>query len=231
MSTRVVEASPGPQVCLWCVQSWRAMEISEVLDRIARVFADDKAGDWPYLGGRHAFHRVGDLMVTGRIVFTRPDVGELIPYEDFPAGRYSVYLEVVEPDPAKRAVYGMPASWVNLAVIPLASPRAIAEALAAGRQENVFGDFQALGPEGLILDAAGESLAWSAEFAARVRAELAAGAEAGRLPNVVEVPAVSGDGAMGIAFHSGIEAGCARATALYGHEHTLVCVVLDEYGG
>ncbi|MFC1437510.1 hypothetical protein ABUW04_04505 [Streptacidiphilus sp. N1-10] len=205
------------------------MEITEVLDRIARTFADDKAGDWPYLGGSHAFHRVSDLVVTGQVAFAKPHPGELTPHTDIPLGPHPIYLEVVRPDPEKGAVYNMPASWVNLAVIPLASPDTIAEALAAERMRNVYEDYQPLGPDGAIWDGAASSLAWSAEFATRVRAELAEGAEAGRLPNVVEVPTASGDGAMCIAFHSGVAAGCGRATALYDQNDTLVCVVLDEY--
>ncbi|GAB2700970.1 hypothetical protein [Kitasatospora kifunensis] len=205
------------------------MEITTVLDQIAQLFADDKAGDWPYLGGRHAFHRASDLVVTGDVAFAQPNPGELVPLTDIPAGRYPVYLEVVEPDAAKRATYAMPASWVNLVVIPLASPQAIAEALAAHRLEDVYGDYQPLGPQGALWDAAASTLAWSSEFAARVKSELATGTVAGRLPNVVEVPAASGDGAMCIAFHSGVESGCGRGTALYDDEGGLVCVVLDEY--
>jgi hypothetical protein len=90
-------------------------------------------------------------------------------------------------------------------------------------------DYQPLGPQDALWDVAASTLAWSAEFAARVKAEPAAGAEAGRLPNVVEVPATSGDGAMCIAFHSGVESGCGRGTALHDDEGKLVCVVLDEY--
>ncbi|WP_329122115.1 hypothetical protein [Streptomyces sp. NBC_01465] len=204
------------------------MEMAEVLDRIAQRFADEKAGDWPYLGGRHAFHRVSDLVVTGDVGFAKPSPGELVPHKDIPAGRHPVYLEVVEPDAAQRAVYGMPASWVNLAVIPLATPQAIAAALTEGRLEDVYGDYQPLGPEGAIWDGAASSLAWSAEFAAQARAELVEGAEAGRLPNVQEVPAASGDGAMCIAFQTGAHAGCGRGTALYDHEGRLVCVLMDN---
>ncbi|MFJ2864034.1 hypothetical protein [Kitasatospora sp. NPDC087314] len=207
------------------------MEIAEILDRIARDHHGNGYGWWPYLGGLGVFHRVSDIVVNGSLGWAQPAPGELVPIY-VPPGRYPVYLELVaNADPKKRGEYGLPASWVSLAVVPLAAPQVIAEALAAGRLDNPIEDYQPLGPVGAIWSDDGPMpIGWDRAFAARADAQLAAGAEAGRVPNVVEVPAESGDGAKCIAFHVETAAGCGSAAAVRDPAGNLVCLILGNSG-
>ncbi|MFI2612548.1 hypothetical protein [Kitasatospora sp. NPDC018619] len=205
------------------------MELAEVLERIARHHHGDVTEWWPYLGGTGVFHRVSDIVVNGSLGWAKPAPGELVPI-DVPPGRYPVYLEVVaDADPAKRAEYGLPASWVSLAVVPLAAPEVIAESLAAGRLDDPIEDYQPLGPLGAIWSDDGPSrIGTDRAFAARAATQLAAGAQAGRVPNVVEVPAASGDGAKCVAFHVSSSAGCGAAAAVRDTTGSLVCLVLGN---
>lgn len=207
------------------------MEMTEVLDRIARDHHGDAHGWWPYLGGRGVFHRVSDIVVNGSLGWAQPAPGELVPIE-LPAGRYPVHLEVVvDAEPEKRGAYGLPGSWVSLAVVPLAAPHVIAEALAAGRLDNLIEDYQPLGPVGAIWsDTATTPIGWDRDFAARAAEQLAARAEQPGGPNIVEVPADSGGGAKCIAFHVETTAGCGYATALRDPAGNPVCLVLGNSG-
>ncbi|MEV7217352.1 hypothetical protein AB0O31_30195 [Kitasatospora cineracea] len=178
-------------------------DMDEVLERIARSLAAGQNG-WPLTAPRQAFHRVGDLVVTGEVGFAGLPLVEFVPLQGVPPGRYPVHQHVVEsgpdeggpdgggPDEGGPDEGGAPSSWVNVTIVPLAGPRVIAKALEAGRTEDPIGDHQPFGPEAALWDEAASELAWSDGFAERARSALAAAAAAGRVPNVLAVPAPSG---------------------------------------
>ena len=97
--------------------------------------------------------------------------------------------------------------------------------------DNPVEDYQPLGPVGAIWSDDGPMpIGWDRAFAARADAQLAAGAQAGRVPNIVEVPAESGDGAKCIAFHVETAAGCGSAAAVRDPAGNLVCLILGNSG-
>ncbi|TQF03084.1 hypothetical protein E6W39_13500 [Kitasatospora acidiphila] len=203
------------------------VDTAAALERIATLFNEFQMGDWPYQGRAHGFHRVSDLVVTGTLVFAQPNPGEWIPYETLAPGSYPVYLEVIEePDPAARVPLDLKPSWTFRIVIPLAAPEAIAEAAAARRIELVYNDYQPLGPLGALWDQESNYPAdRTPEFVQRIEADLAAGAEAGRVPNVAEIPADSGGGAKYLAFYAPY--GSALAWELADADGEPVCLVME----
>ncbi|MFJ5881650.1 hypothetical protein [Kitasatospora cineracea] len=201
------------------------MESTEILELIARTHHAGSHGDWPHLGGRAAFHRAGELVVNGSLGWARPAPGELVPIAA-PPGSWPVHLEVVtDADPR----YGMPPSWVSLAVVLLAAPEEIAEALAAGRVDDPIGDYQPLGPVGALWsDDAPLPIGWDRAFADRAAAHLADGERAGHVPNLLAVPADSGRGLKCMAFRTASPAGTAGAGAVRGPDGRLLCLFLFD---
>ncbi|WP_441248061.1 hypothetical protein [Kitasatospora sp. McL0602] len=198
------------------------MEIQDVLDGITEL-----ARGWGELAEhscsreRHRFRRVGDITVTGSLAFTAPSPPEWHEHDTVPRGRYPVFMGVVEePEPGGAA--GRPPSWTSLTVVPLAEPEVIAEALEAGRYEEVYQDYQPFGPEIGVLWGEG---AGSRHDLDALEAALAEGEAAGRVPNVVEVVADQETGANLLAFR--VWGACdADGVELYAPDGSVVCLVL-----
>jgi hypothetical protein len=116
-----------------------------------------------------------------------------------------------------------------MAVVALATPKMISDALATGHRDNLIYDYQPLGPVGAIWsDDAPMPIGWDRAFAATAQVQLACGAQDGRVPKVVEVPAASGDGAKCIAFHVETDAGAGFADGVYDLAGNLTCLILGN---
>lgn len=171
-----------------------------------------------YQRPRHRFHRVGDITVTGDLAFTDPAPDEWHSHDAVPPSRYPVYMGIVE-EPEPGGPQEFPPSWTSLTVVPLAAPEVIAEAVAAERYEEVYQDYQALGPDiGVLWDEAAGPLLGEPGTVDRIEEALREGDAARRVPNVIALdPGLIAFRVWGAADADGME--------LYAPDGRVVCLI------